>query len=55
MENRRWFNTVFLFCNGDKPKSEFAENLAIAYNPGICLLALPVIDFIRKPSGNPGK
>ena len=33
MENRRWFNTVFLFCNGDKPKSEFAENLAIAYNP----------------------
>ena len=30
----------FFFVNGDKPKSEFAENLAIAYNPGICLLAL---------------
>lgn len=49
MENRRWFNTVFLFCNGDKPKSEFAENLAIAYNPGICLLALPVILSCENP------
>lgn len=51
MENRRWFNTVFLFCNGDKPKSEFAENLAIAYNPGICLLALRGIDMSLKING----
>lgn len=51
MENRRWFNTVFLFCNGDKPKSEFTENLAIAYNSGICLLALPVIDMSLKING----
>ena len=53
MENRRWFNTVFLFCNGDKPKSEFAENLAIAYNPGICLLALPVIYLLQSMKAKP--
>ena len=28
---------------GDEPKSGLPETLATAYNPGMCLLALPVI------------
>ena len=30
---------------GDEPKSGLAETLATAYNPGMCLWALPVIKF----------
>ena len=44
---------LFVLATSQSPG--LPEALAAAYNPGICLLALPVIDFIRKPSGNPGK
>ena len=35
MENRRWFNTVFLFCNGDKPKSLTIPEYAFWHFGGI--------------------
>ena len=34
------------FCTGGGPKSGPAEILAAAYNPGMCLLALTVINCI---------
>ena len=34
------------FCTGGGPKSGPAEILATAYNPGMCLLALTVINCI---------
>lgn len=51
MENRRWFNTVFLFCNGDKPKSEFAENLATLTIPEYAFWHFGGIDMSLKING----
>ena len=41
---------VSLFCNGDNPKPGLPENLASAYNPGMCLSALSVVKIVVKGS-----
>lgn len=51
MENRRWFNTVFLFCNGDKPKSEFAENWRSLTIPEYAFWHFGGIDMSLKING----
>ena len=39
---------LLIFCIGDEPKSGLARDLGDCYNPGMCLLALPVIEAIHQ-------